>query len=1007
MTLEEFPGVNAGYVLELYERYRRNPESVDAATREAFEAWTPVDPSAPSAATDGTPAGIQAIVGAANLAESIRRFGHLAAQIDPLGSPPIGDPALSPTAHGATDAELRNLPASLVGGPVAESSANAFEAIENLRRVYCSTIGYDYAHVFVPEEREWLRHAAESRRFVPPTDPEGAEELLDRIAQVEVFEQFLHRVFPGKTRFSIEGLDMLVPVLDEIISGAGDRGVRHTLLGMAHRGRLNVLAHVLDKPYSQILAEFKDPVYAPALRMDLGWMGDVKYHAGARTATTRGQMFVTLAPNPSHLEAVNPVVVGMARAAGTRADRPGAAEFDGGATLPILIHGDAAFPGQGIVAETLNLSRLAGYDTSGTLHIIANNQLGFTATPAESYSTSYASGLARGFKIPIVHVNADDPAACLEAARLAWEYRARFRRDFLIDLIGYRRYGHNEGDEPAFTQPLLYKQIAAHPSVRQIWAQTLERRGLVSGERAAELVKKYFSMLERELESLKPEEHTVPPVPGPVPAGAAGRARTGVPLEHLRAINNALLVRPEGFTFHKKIERAREKRAAILADADDRSVDWAAAEELAYATILADAIPIRLTGEDVERGTFSHRHAVFHDVNSGKQLIALQEFTHARASFEIHNSPLSENAAVGFEFGYNVYAPGHFVVWEAQYGDFINGAQVMLDQFVISGRAKWGLTPSLVFLLPHGYEGQGPEHSNARPERILEGAADINLRLVNCTTAAQFFHVLRRQALLLRRDPLPLFVLTPKSLLRHPSVLSTPRELQDGRFQPVIDDEQARGNARSVRRLVLCSGKVFVDVIGSEHRAGAADVAICRVEQLYPFPTDALLQVLDGYPSLRDVVWLQEEPENMGGMGVCAAAARGADWRPLPASICRPRPKLEPVRGVRRVASPESEGAGRSNVRFRRRNDGSRDGALEGSVDRVPRSGPDGEIHVQHRRSTARRVGRRGARRALAQEGGRPRRDRRAGRGARDGEDRSRGWSRAQRRAGGDQAQGR
>jgi 2-oxoglutarate dehydrogenase E1 component len=413
-----FQGVNAGYVLELYEKYRQDPASVDPATRRAFETWAP--PTEPSDAPQrASGPDIRLIVGAANLVESIRRYGHLAAQLDPLGTAPTGDPSLSPRAHGLTDDELKALPASLVGGVAAESSSNAYEAIEKLRRVYCSTTGFDLSHVFVPEERDWLRHAAESGRYLPPMDPANAAALLDRITQVEVFERFLQKTFPGKTRFSVEGVDMLVPVLDEIICGAADSGTRHTMIGMAHRGRLNVLAHVLQKPYAQILAEFKDPVATQALRVDQGWMGDVKYHAGARAAAPRGRMHVEMAPNPSHLEAVNPVVEGMARAAGTHADQPGAPRFEGASTLPVLIHGDAAFPGQGIVAETLNLSRLGGYDTGGTIHVIANNQLGFTATPAESYSTSYASGLARGFKIPIVHVNADDPIACLEAARIA------------------------------------------------------------------------------------------------------------------------------------------------------------------------------------------------------------------------------------------------------------------------------------------------------------------------------------------------------------------------------------------------------------------------------------------------------------------------------------------------------------------------------------------------------------------------------------------------------------
>jgi 2-oxoglutarate dehydrogenase E1 component len=844
------------------------------------------------------PVNVQAAVAAFGLAESIRRYGHLAAQLDPLGSTPLGDPTLAPAAHGLAEADLQQLPASLVGGPVAEDAAHAYEATERLRRVYCSTTGYDYAHVFVPEERQWLRHAAESARFRPPIDPIDSDELLDRITQIEAFERFLHRTFPGKTRFSIEGLDMLVPILDEIICDASDGGIRHALIGMAHRGRLNVLAHILQKPYAQILAEFKDPVATGSWRIDLGWTGDVKYHAGARTQSQGGRLHVSLAPNPSHLEAVNPVVAGMARAAGTSVAAPGAPQFDGGVTLPLLIHGDAAFPGQGIVAETLNLSRLAGWDTGGTIHVIANNQLGFTATPGESYSTSYASGLARGFKIPIVHVNADDPVACIEAARLAWAYRARFRRDFLIDLIGYRRYGHNEGDEPAFTQPLMYKAVAAHPTVREIWATSLAAAGHVPKTAPEELVKKHFTVLEKALETLKPEEDFVPPIAEPAPAGVAGKAKTGVAVDRLREINEALLARPHGFTMHRKLERGREKRAQVFANPAERSIDWATAEELAMATLLADGVAIRLTGEDVERGTFSQRHAVFHDANTGKQFIPLQEFAQARASFEIHNSPLSEAGVVGFEFGYNVQEPNRLVVWEAQYGDFINGAQVVLDEFVTSGRAKWGLKPSFVLLLPHGYEGQGPDHSSARPERFLQGAADINLRLANCTTAAQYFHLLRRQGLLLQLDPLPLIVLTPKSLLRHPAVASTPRELEEGRFMSVLDDVEARQRTKQIRRLVLCSGKVYVDLITSERRSASDDVAVVRVEQLYPFPVVALREVLDAYASVEDVVWLQEEPENMGAWNFA---------RPLLEELMGDRVPLRYV-GRARTASP-SEGS--------------------------------------------------------------------------------------------------
>jgi 2-oxoglutarate dehydrogenase E1 component len=867
---DQFTGVNAGYVYELYERYQRDPGSVDADTRAMFARWSPEIETAPHP-DEGVvrPSDLTAAIAAFTLAESIRRFGHLAARLDPLGlSEPVGDPSLQPQSHGITRDSLARLPASVVSGHAAQDAANALEAIDRLRAVYCATTGHDFNQVFVPEERLWLRAAVESRQFRPPRDPINGVDLLDRITEVETFERFLHRTFPGKTRFSIEGLDLMVPILDEIISDAAAAGVQHVMIAMAHRGRLNVLAHVLQKPYAQVLAEFKDPLYARSGRIDLGWMGDVKYHAGARLvapADGRPQsLIISMPPNPSHLEAVDPVLVGMARAAATVADRPGRPALQPDKVLAILIHGDAAFPGQGVVAETLNLSRLDGYAVGGTIHIIANNQLGFTATPKESYSTSYASGLARGFKIPIIHVNADDAVACIEAARLAWAYRQRFQLDFLIDLVGYRRYGHNEGDEPAFTQPEVYRAVSRHPTVREIYAGSLVEEGTLTVAQADDLVKRHMQELERVYAALKPEQDYVPPLPEVPPSGAARRVQTAVPLDRLRALNRELMLVPDGFTVHRKLERGRERRLAMLDRPGERTVDWATAEELAFATVLEDGIPIRLTGEDVERGTFSQRHAVLHDAATGAEHTPLAALSQARASFEIHNSPLSENAAVGFELGYNFQEPNRLVVWEAQYGDFINGAQVVLDEFLTSGRGKWGLSPSLVLLLPHGYEGQGPDHSSARLERFLQSAADINLRIANCTTAAQYFHVLRRQAQLLASDPLPLVLMTPKSLLRHPLTASAPEELAEGRFQLVIDDEDARRQPSRVRRLVLCSGKIYVDLVSSEKRPSQTSVALVRVEQLYPFPTEELREVLDRYPRLREICWVQEEPENMG-----------------------------------------------------------------------------------------------------------------------------------------------
>jgi 2-oxoglutarate dehydrogenase E1 component len=888
---QEFTGLNRGYVLELYEKFRRDPSSVDESTRAVFERWIP--PAEVSGAV-ADEVSLEQAVAAVTLAQAIRRYGHLAANLDPLRVRSIvGDPSLLAETHGVTEEDLRRLPPTLVSSPLAEGAANMLEVIEAFRQVYCSNTGYDYAHVFVPEERHWLRHAAEYGRFRAPHDPIDPVALLERLTQVEVFERFLHRIFPGKTRFSIEGLDMLVPILDEVIGEAAEAGTRNILIGMAHRGRLNVMAHVLNKPYAQILAEFKEPVSARSFREDMAWTGDVKYHAGARRAIRDGEemdLVVTMPPNPSHLEAVDPVVLGMARAAGTAVDAPGAPQFDPARSLPVLIHGDASFPGQGIVAETLNLGRLPGYRTGGTIHIIVNNQLGFTTSPEDSYSTSYASGLARGFKIPIVHVNADDPEACVEAARLAVAYRARFQRDFLIDLIGYRRHGHNEGDEPAFTQPLMYRRVAEHPTVREVWAKTLVERRVIEPEKPETFVQHYTAELQAVMDALKPEQDYVEPQPEEPPAGAAARVRTGVALERLAELNASLVALPADFSMHRKLERVREKRAHIIDAADERTIDWTTAEELAFATILCDGTSIRLTGEDVERGTFSQRHAVFHDVKTGAVHVPLQSLPQARAAFEIHNSPLTESGVVGFEYGYNIQEPSRLVIWEAQYGDFINGAQVMIDEFIVSARGKWGLRPSLVLLLPHAHEGQGPDHASARPERFLQLAADINMRVVNCTTAAQYFHLLRRQAALLLEDPLPLIVLTPKSLLRHPLVASTPRELAEGRFQMVMPDAEAAGRAAGVGRILVCSGKMYVDLVAAEARASRPDVAICRLEQLYPVPMRDLRAMFDAYPNAEEIVWVQEEPENMGA------------W-----DFIRPHLlELAGARSVRRVARPRS-----------------------------------------------------------------------------------------------------
>lgn len=879
--MQLFHGPNAGYILELVEQYARDPLSVPAESRAMVAAIIETMTAATATNGAGAPPGESAVpraastesrdaakvMGAVNLAHAIREYGHLQARIDPLGTPVPGDPALDAGYHGIEEADLQGLPAHIVGGPVSQTTTTAAEAIAALRGVYSGSIGYDYDHIRMAEEREWLRHAAESRQFHPTNFAYDPVALLKRLTEVETFELFLHRIFPGKTRFSVEGVDMMVPILDELIGGAALAGIYAIQLGMAHRGRLNVLAHNLHKPYKHILAEFKDPVRVGTTARDyVGWTGDVKYHAGALRAIDYDNnetidLVVSMAPNPSHLEHVNPVVQGMARAAGTAVDAPGEPVFNLSATLPIVIHGDAAFPGQGIVAETLNLHQLRGYHTGGTIHIIANNQVGFTTLWQQSRSTLYASDLAKGFKIPIVHVNADDPEACLEVARLALAFRQKFQKDFLIDLVGYRRYGHNEGDEPRFTQPMMYQLVDSHATVRQLWGERLVADGRLPANEAEAMVQKQMALLQEVYESLKPTDLQEPHLETP-PPGAAKRVQTAVPAEQLRILNRAMLQMPSGFTIHPKLSRSIKRRETMLDNLDEAVIDWGTAENLAIATILADGIPVRLTGEDVERGTFSHRHAVFNDAHNGAKYTPLQAIPQVRAAFEVFNSCLSENAAIGFEYGYNIQAPERLVIWEAQYGDFINTAQAIIDEFVVSGYAKWEQTPSLVLLLPHGYEGQGPDHSSGRLERFLQMAAETNMRIVNPTTAGQYFHLLRRQAALLKSDPLPLIVMTPKSLLRHNLAASSLRDLAEGMWQPVIDDSQADKTA--VRRLILCSGKVFVDLVSSEMRGKRPSVGIVRVEQLYRFPADELKAILATYPQVEELIWLQEEPKNMG-----------------------------------------------------------------------------------------------------------------------------------------------
>ncbi len=818
--------------------------------------------TAPAAMAAPDEALLQAVQAATSVVKAHRMHGHLAARLDPLGSEPRGDPALDPATVSLSPELMARIPASVLR--VAVPGATFAEALPNLEATYCGTIAYEIEHISGHNRRVWLRKAIESGEHRQPMSAEEKRRLLGRLSQVEALEGYLHKAFLGKKQFSIEGLDALVPMLDETIELSARAGAREVVLGMAHRGRLNVLAHTVSRPYESILVEFEgEQTLSADTAAPEGGTGDVKYHYGAsgtyRTLEGKG-VTVTLSPNPSHLEYVNPVIEGRARADQT--SRKGReVSHDPSVVVPVLIHGDAAFPGQGVVAETLNLQALPGYSTGGTVHIIANNQLGFTTDPPDARSTRYASDLAKGYDVPIIHVNADDVEACVHAVRLAVSFRNEFHRDALIDLIGYRRFGHNETDEPAYTQPAMYGLIKDHPPVRSLYAERLAEESVVASEDADTLAKEALDAVSKAHQELKES------IAGPPPTGQheidvtmSREPKTTLPEDLLRSLNEQIVKVPDGFSVHRKLKPFLEKRREA-AGADGR-VDWAHAESLAFASLLALGVPIRLTGQDTERGTFSQRHLVLHDAESGERWCPLQNLHSAVSPLELHNSPLSEQGCLGFEYGYSVQDPDALVLWEAQFGDFVNSAQVILDQFMVSGLAKWGQTSRLTLLLPHGYEGSGPEHSSGRVERFLQACAEGNIRVANCTTPAQYFHLLRRQAMVSK--PRPLVLMTPKSLLRLPAATSTMDELANGGFSRVIDDDALPGEREAVTKLVLCSGKVFYDIAGHEERPAADHIAVARVEMLYPFPGEQLTELMSSYPNLERLVWVQEEPRNMG-----------------------------------------------------------------------------------------------------------------------------------------------
>jgi 2-oxoglutarate dehydrogenase E1 component len=875
-----FSSAHAPYVEALYERFLEDPASITAPWRNLFEQLAPVmqRPARAGAVAGPISAARRQAVAAtprvtepANLVDAEKQSaasrliqfhanrGHLIADIDPLGLMQRPMPrVLEPSYVGLTDADLELEFSTGSRSSGVEKQMKLREILAQLRQIYAGRIGAEFAHVSAAEERLWLQDRFQDGRLHHRFTKEVQLNLLWQLSAAEGLERYLHTKYVGQKRFSLEGGDSLIPLLDDLVQRCGAAGVEEMVIGMAHRGRLNVLVNVLGKPPSMLFSEFEGAV-EPA---DLRGSGDVKYHKGfsADLRTAGGNVHVVLAFNPSHLEVVDAVVEGSVRA---RQERRG--DTTGGTVVPILIHGDAAFAGQGVVMETLQLSQARSYCTGGTLHIVINNQIGFTTSdPRDARSTLYCSDVAKMIEAPIFHVNADDPEAVVFVARLALDYRMKFRKDVVIDLVCYRRHGHNEADEPAATQPLMYQAIRKHPTVRQLYGRRLEEDGIIAEGQVAEFVESY----RRGLDEGRPQARAFAGTTGNrftvdwsrhLIADWSEQPRTAVAAEQLAEFGAELIRVPEDFTLHPRVARLMEDRRRMYAG--ELPLDWGAAETLAYAALLRDGYSIRLTGQDTARGTFFHRHAVLHDQASGRTHVPLEGQGGRKARFQVIDSTLSEEAVLGFEYGFSTTDPDTFVIWEGQFGDFANGGQVIIDQFITSGEAKWNRVSGITLFLPHGYEGQGPEHSSARLERFLQLSAEMNCQVCVPSTPAQMFHLLRRQMLRAMRKPL--VVMTPKSLLRHKHSTSAMADLAGGRFHNVIDEHDAIQPAR-VKRLILCSGKVYYDLIEQRRIEQLSDVAVVRIEQLYPFPVDEYQAVIERYANARDVVWCQEEPQNQG-----------------------------------------------------------------------------------------------------------------------------------------------
>ncbi|ADZ72648.1 2-oxoglutarate dehydrogenase E1 component [Polymorphum gilvum] len=923
-------GANAAYIEELYAQYQENPASLDPEWQDFFGAlqdekadvlreargapWKRADWPLPAHgdlvnAFDGNWAPVEKALGdklkkqaeakgarlsdadvhqatrdsvrALMMIRAYRMRGHLHADLDPLRLSPPGDhEELHPSSYGFSDEDWDR--PIFIDHVLGLEYATIREMLEILKRTYCSTLGVEFMHISDPAAKAWIQERIEGPDKHVEFTPRGKRAILNKLVEAEGFEKFLDVKYTGTKRFGLDGGEALIPALEQIIKRGGQMGLKEIVLGMAHRGRLNVLSQVMAKPHRAIFHEFKGGSYAPD---DVEGSGDVKYHLGASSDRSfdGNDVHLSLTANPSHLEIVNPVVLGKARA---KQDQHSAVDghwvtdtttIDRSKVLPLLLHGDAAFAGQGVVAECFGLSALRGHRTGGSIHVIINNQIGFTTNPRFSRSSPYPSDVAKVIEAPIFHVNGDDPEAVVYAAKIATEFRQIFGRPVVIDMICYRRFGHNEGDEPAFTQPIMYRKIRKHPTTLQIYADRLIAEGVITAEEVEELKAAWRKHLDEEFEAgqtYKPNKADWLDGKWAGLKRAADeedprRGSTGVPVSELKEIGRRLSTVPDGFNVHRTIGRFMSNRAAMIETGE--GIDWATAEALAFGSLLREGHPVRLSGQDCERGTFSQRHSVLYDQEDEGRYIPLNHLSDDQARYEVINSMLSEEAVLGFEYGYSLAEPKALTLWEAQFGDFANGAQVLFDQFISSGERKWLRMSGLVCLLPHGYEGQGPEHSSARLERYLQLCAEDNMQVANCTTPANYFHILRRQ---LKRDiRKPLILMTPKSLLRHKRAVSTLAELgETSSFHRLLwDDAQYLADSPvklvaddKIRRVVMCSGKVYFDLYEEREKRGIDDVYLLRVEQLYPFPKKALAQELARFRN-ADMVWCQEEPKNMGG----------------------------------------------------------------------------------------------------------------------------------------------